>query len=539
MTDPNNQLAPYKGRWVALVGKDVAGVGMTANEAKRQARHNRPRDRFTVQFVEGNEGEALVLPDLLEQLHPLLAKLDVPVYLVGGAVRDMLLGKPVHDLDFVVPKNGIRVAFQVGDWLGMPAYPLDQERDTGRVVLADGTDLDFSVFRGDSLEADLAGRDFTINAMAMPAIATRTSSLIDPLGGQADLADGIIRLAHPTALSSDPIRVLRAVRMAVKFGYTLLPDTEAEVANIAPQLANASEERVRDELVKIFDTPAPDLALGMLAKLGLLGVVMPAISRLTSVTQSPPHFENVRDHTSRVLGWLAAWQRTDSSLPVSSLFAGYANRLEAHFNREITGGLVGWQLLRWAGLWHDAGKFATRTVEEDGRIRFFGHEAESAKLLEAQLRHLKFSNEAIKHISAVVQGHMQPLLLANETAVSKRAMFRFFRRWENAGIDILIHALADYRAIHDNGTGELRQEGVAGWQKLLQMTTNFFAYYFAEQAPDVKSAPLINGNQLMQALNLPPSREVGRLLRLVEEAQAVGDITTPEQAILFAQQAMS
>ncbi|MCB9422505.1 MAG: hypothetical protein H6667_22075 [Ardenticatenaceae bacterium] len=192
-----SDLAAYAGRWVALSGQVVAGVGYTAEEALQLARRNRPKERFTLQFVEEANGESLTLSPLLERLRPFLIQQDRPVYLVGGAVRDALLNRVSHDLDFVVPHRAIQMAFKTANSLSVPAYVLDQERDTGRVVLAEeGTTLDFACFRGVSLEADLRDRDFTINAMALPATAVTRASLIDPCNGAADLQARLIRQTH-------------------------------------------------------------------------------------------------------------------------------------------------------------------------------------------------------------------------------------------------------------------------------------------------------------------------------------------------------
>jgi tRNA nucleotidyltransferase/poly(A) polymerase len=239
---------------------------------------------------------------LLQQIQPVLLRQEVRIYLVGGAVRDALLGRVSYDLDFVVPQQAIKVAFHIADVLGVPAYPLDRERDTGRVVLPDaGTVLDVARFRGAALEADLRDRDFTINAMALPAGATSSASIVDPCGGKEDLQAGLVRLTHPGAIDDDPVRALRALRMAARFGFRLTPETAAAVAAAAPQLERVSAERVRDELLKLLQTEAPHRAVEDMADLALLPVVLPEIAALRSVAQSSPHHEPVLAHTLGVL----------------------------------------------------------------------------------------------------------------------------------------------------------------------------------------------------------------------------------------------
>ncbi len=251
-------LSPYAGRWVALFGQQVTGVGETAEAAAQMARHSRPKERFALRFVDDPAGEPLALSPLLEQLRPLLQTQSQPVYLVGGAVRDALLGRVSHDLDFVVPANAVKLAFQVADALGVPAYVLDKERDTGRVILPEAhTSLDFARFRGSDLAADLRDRDLTINAIALPATATTTVGLIDPHNGQADLAVEVVRIIHERSLLDDPVRCLRAVRLAHSLDFALAPETETAVRAAAPRLNQTSVERIRDELLKLLETAVP------------------------------------------------------------------------------------------------------------------------------------------------------------------------------------------------------------------------------------------------------------------------------------------
>ena len=158
------------------------------------------------------------------------------VYLVGGAVRDALLGRPIHDLDFVLERDAIKTARHIADALQADFYPLDSERDTGRVIVtnADGTHMlmDFASFRGadpstgsgQSLETDLDGRDFTLNAIALKL---SDNSLYDPLGGAMDLKEKRLRACSPSAFTDDPVRILRGVRLAANFGFHILPETRA------------------------------------------------------------------------------------------------------------------------------------------------------------------------------------------------------------------------------------------------------------------------------------------------------------------------
>ncbi|MCB8984051.1 MAG: HDIG domain-containing protein [Ardenticatenaceae bacterium] len=525
---------------MAIVQGRVAGVGETPEAAKRLAQHNRPKERPSLQFVEAPGGEPLHLPPLLDEIRPFLAALDIPVYLVGGAVRDALMGRPGHDLDFVVPEQAIRLTFKMADYLNKPAYVLDQERDAGRVVLREeNTTLDFSRFRGPDLAADLRDRDFTINALALPATAVTAHSVIDPHGGLADLAGRRLRLVQPQALERDPVRTLRAIRQSLALDFDLTPETRTAVRVAAPLLSGASVERVRDELVKLLNTAVPDRAVAEMYSLGLLAEVLPEIAALADVAQSAPHTQPVLAHTLEVLRWLAvvetavvAQQPTaHASLQTAQeALAPYAAALAQHLERAVDGGLDGRVLLRLGGLFHDVGKKTTQTVTEDGRIRFLGHDGAGAELANGRLRQLTFSNQAIKHVETIVAGHMRPMLLAaTGSAPSRRAIYRYFQATQTAGLDICLLSLADHLGTYGGPGPE------AEWQQLVAVVTRLLAHYFDHHTDTVAPEPLVDGHDLIRLLQIQPGPEIGRLLRLIQEAQAAGEIHNREDALLLAQ----
>ena len=201
-----SNLHAYSGHWVALV-KDgqVAGVGVTPDAAARQAGYNRPRERFTLQYVEPPGGQPLALSPLLDQLRPVLHAQDTPVYLVGGAVRDALSGYASHDLDFVTPSGGINLAFRIGNALGWPAYILDKKRDTGRVVLAnDRTMLDFACFRGPDLASDLRDRDLLSMRWLCRHLPKPAPALLTLLAARQTWLPAFCARPRPTPCSTIP-----------------------------------------------------------------------------------------------------------------------------------------------------------------------------------------------------------------------------------------------------------------------------------------------------------------------------------------------
>jgi len=235
---------------------------------------------------------AVVLPDALREL---VARLPpgTEAYLVGGAVRDLLLGRPLVDLDLAVPRGAVALARRLADGLGAAFVALDEERGVARIVWERGggrLEVDVADFRAGDLAGDLYARDLTINALAMPLDGGRgaTAEIVDPAGGRQDLRDGVVRLLSPAVLRDDPLRTLRAVRVAAQLGFRIDETSAAWIAEAAPLLIEAAPERVRDELWKCVVAPAPAVTLRRLDELGLLALVLPETAPAHPGIRVPP-----------------------------------------------------------------------------------------------------------------------------------------------------------------------------------------------------------------------------------------------------------
>ncbi len=484
------------------------------------------------------------MPDpLLDRLRHLLADLDRPIHLVGGFVRDYLLGRQSHDIDLIVPHDAIALTFQLADRLGLPAYALDAERDVGRIVVpGSATTLDIARYRGSTLADDLRARDFTINALALPADRPLTpEAVIDHHNGLADLAAGSIRIIHPRSLEDDPLRALRATRFTTQLGFRLTDETADAARAAGPLLAGrVSPERVRDELSRLLLTDAPHSGVALLHKLGLLALVLPEVAALHGLDQSPPHHEAVLPHTLSVLRYIVPVERLVGGASVEepwgsaaeATLAPFREQLVAHLAEPLVGGFSGRLLLRWSALFHDTGKARTRSVDYTGRIRFLQHDEVGADLTRAKLNRLRFSSEATRRVCDTVAGHMRPLHLANERKTpSRRAIYRYYRALHEAGMDVALLSLADHLATYD-GPGD---DG--SWEQLLAVVQTLLATYYNDRDQTVKPPRLLNGQEIMALLGIGPGRELGRLIAQLEEAQAAGDVAGREQAEAFLKRA--
>ena len=462
--------------------------------------------------------------------------------LVGGAGRDALLGKPVHDLDFAVQGNAVGIARAVADRLGAAFYLMDAERGTARVIVArDGQaplHLDFAACRGASWDEDLRGRDFSINAIALDL---DNGAVLDPNGGLADLPRNVIRQVSPHAISDDPVRALRAVRIEQMLGGLIEPATAATVSAAAPLLGIPSPERVRDEFMKTLALPAAARAVRRLDQLGLLGQVIPEIEPMRGCEQSPPHRFEVLEHTFVVLDYLDDIVRHLSGVPESGApdwlqGLSIAEPHRAALNRQLTSTTANDRLrvavLRLAALLHDAAKPATRSVGADGRIHFYDHEEVGAAMAAARATALRLSGEEVDQIRVTVRHHMRPNQMSREYGVngpSGRAVYRFVTAAGACTPELALFCIADGMG----KAGAATPVEDAGRRALI--SSLLIRSYYGRFSPAVAPQHLINGRDVM-GLGVKQGPRIGQILTAVREAQMVGEVNTHGAALELAEQ---
>ena len=538
---------PYAGRWIARLRGRVIAQGGTPEQARRAAQ-SRYKEIPEIVFMPANS--ALIFPSILDSVRKTLPD-NQPVYLVGGAVRDALLGRPIHDLDFVMARNAIKLARQVADKLKGDFYPLDKERDTGRVI-ATGEDgrrtlMDFAAFRGRDLEADLLGRDFTLNAIA---IDLADDTIHDPLGGAQDLKEKRLRACTPSAFVDDPVRILRGVRIAANFGLHLLPDTRKAMKDAASLLGNVSPERLRDELFRILDGKQPAACVRALDLLGALDKVLPELSVLKGVDQAEPHVHDVWEHTLSTLDWLetilvALAPQYDPDA-AGDLFNGllliqlgrFRQQLGEILATPLTADRSQRSLLFLAALYHDVAKPQAKKLDEEGRLRFWDHDQQGAEMAAARARILALSNDEVQRIEMIIRNHMRVLFQTNRLVKenkppSRRAIYRFFRDTGASGVSVSLLALADLRATYEQ---TLSQEV---WAACLEVVRTLLENWFEKPTETVDPSPLLDGDVLMRELSLQPGRQIGELLEDIREAQAMGKISSLGQALELARKRIS
>ncbi|HMD80968.1 MAG TPA: HDIG domain-containing protein, partial [Anaerolineales bacterium] len=456
--DSRAPTSPYAGRWVARVRGKIVAQGGTPEQALQTAQKIRHKERPEIIYVPAPYSHS----PLVDRVRDILPSQEI--YLVGGAVRDMMLNRLSHDLDFALPSSGISIARRVANALPADFMVLDDQRDTGRVIVTEPegarTFLDFATYRGNSLEEDLRARDFTINAIAYDV---RANAIIDPLNGASDLRAKIIRACSRTSITDDPVRILRAVRQAAAFEFKIELETRKSMKQAVDLLPNVSPERNRDELFKILEGPKPDAAMRALEMLGVLPHLLPELSAMKGVEQSPLHIYDVWEHTMKVLGHLEiilAALSTDRSSqiandPFTDLLTRQAGRFREkfakHFEESLNTDRSARAALFFAALYHDVEKPSTRTVDGSGHIRFLEHDVKGAEVAAKRGQALNLSNDEIKRIKKIVKNHMRFHFFTNrmegeQATPSRKAIYRFFRDSGEAGIDLVLLGLADLRA---------------------------------------------------------------------------------------------
>jgi len=504
------------------------------------------------------------LPATLAKISHLLAIQEKQGYIVGGFIRDWLLERKTNDIDIAVSGADLTIVRQVAEEIGGKFVLLDDVNNVARVVVIEdeqpkGTSqnqelrgaewhFDFSPFTGD-IESDLARRDFTINAMALElsqfvtvSTATKMSSrksarlltekqsplkLIDPFSGEEDLRDKIIRGVSEQIFEADAARLLRAVRLAAELDFTIEPNTEALIRHYSQAITEVPGERVREELLRLLTLPRAAYYLRYLDKLGLLLALIPELAESKGVEQPTVHFWDVFEHSLQTVATIeflireSDWEYSNDDMLTT---APWSDMIDRHLSQEVSSGSNRKVLLKLAGLLHDIAKPMTKSIDDTGRARFLGHTKQGAAMTANILERLRFSNREIRLVESLVYHHLRPVQMAHEEFPTQRAIYRYFRDTGEAGIDILVLALADYLA----SRGPL--VSMEEWEKHCQLINYILAEHDKQQTK-ILPVKLIDGHDIMNNFGLAPGPLIGKILAIVNEALASGELSTKEEAL--------
>jgi tRNA nucleotidyltransferase/poly(A) polymerase len=445
------------------------------------------------------------MDDLSERLIGWLTAEGVKAYLVGGYVRDRLLGRPIYDIDVAIDGDTLSLGRQAADALGGAFYVLDEIRGTARLLVRtdDGAkEIDFARLKDGDLQADLAERDFTINAMALALADRGAAHVIDPHGGRADLHEKRLRAVAATSIADDPIRILRAVRLCGELALDLDPATDRLMRDAAPLLHRVSAERIRDELSRILSLP--DLA-GPLRYMHETSILWLLVERFgvaaPDLSVRSRRFDRAVDILT-ILGDLLD-RPHDLGRPYDARVAPYHSRLQAHLEVHVADRRSRRLLLTFAALLQPL------------------LEAEAAGV-EAILTGLHFSNTEIRRGRTLCDARNAWPALGD---VTSGELHRFYRLAGNAGPDAVAWRLAGSLTETRRGA-ETRRAAAES-----RVAYRAWRAYFDEYATVVVPPRLIDGNTLLTYFDLQPGPQLRALLDGVSEAQAEGRVNSFEEAL--------
>lgn len=480
-------------------------------------------------------GLNLPFPELLQKIKNKIGP-ESKICLVGGAIRDCLLKKPVHDLDFLVTGDSAEIARKISKTVSGVSFVLDDKRQTSRVLFnfdkATKLTLDFNTLQFKSILEDLRNRDFTINAIAVDL--EQPGKLIDPLHGQTDLENKKLVLCGSASLENDPIRILRAIRFSSSYGFQLSRQVSTAITKSLPSLGNTSGERRRDELFQLLSLPDSLQPIGELDKHGILLLLLPELMGLRECHLSNDRGMNYWDRTLQILHGFdqsreemffgpKGDKKEQSSKQLK--FAGldeYREKIQQHFANPIQPERERISLFRFAILCHAIGIPASRFTDWDNQTHYFGYEGEGSNQIVQIAKRFALSNVEVDYLLKFIQYQNQiPHFRYLQGESLDRSIFRFLSETGDIGIDLAVYTLVEHLS---NGSVDSDDQGGD-----IAKTVNsiFYAYWDRKMT---KQKPLLSGEAVMSLLHVLPGTTVGKALDVLREEQAIGKITSVKDA---------
>jgi tRNA nucleotidyltransferase/poly(A) polymerase len=441
-------------------------------------------------------------------------------YIVGGSIRDLICGRSPADYDIAVLGDAVKFARQIESSTNGRMVELGKPGQMIIRVVSEKNIIDISGIQKASIEKDLLARDFTINAMAYDL---SSNQLIDPLGAKRDLKRKTVRMVSKDIFKRDPVRLLRAYRIAAEFQFEIEPQTKAAIRKHAALIQQSAVERVRTEFFKMLQCTGSHSYLSQMANSTLLFEFLPELAALKECRQNQYHQFNVFDHT------LQAFFHLEGLLGSKRKLLNAGGEPAAHRIAEPQ-----IPLLKFSILLHDLAKPTVQTMDRNGKRHFYGHEHQSSRMAEAVCQRLKCSRRDTDKIRFLVRHHARPRFLftaLHEHKAGPRAVTRFFMKCAEYIPDLFIIAAADMLGKE----ADLSERSTAFLAFLNQLMIDFEANFTSR-----KSGPrLITGHDLSAEFGLAPSPLYKKILSRVEEERLSRSDMTRQEALALVRKLIS
>ena len=524
MPDLSGASNPFSGRWIARVRNNIICQGGSADQVFRAAKSIRGKEKIIISFIPLNQ--PMPFPQMFYKIQEILSD-EAGIFLVGGAIRNALLGQAAHDLDFAVEKNTEKLARKVSRELQSSFFPLDNERETYRLILKadDGQlmNIDFAGMRGGNIDSDLESRDFTINAMAVNL--NDPQKLIDPLGGAQDLKEKVVKSCTPRSIQDDPIRILRAIRFAAEGGYKIADETRHQMKISAGLLTLVTPERKRDEIFKMMNLDQLPAAIRALEWLDSIQILFPGLVMHNSddAKESLPKIKKQDHSTSETINQLVkVITRMNSSGEggtlytgmVGSVLSGFRQALRDYLQQKFTPDRNIYQLIQFSNL----------------LINLSGNRNQFNDPVINVIKDMNFSREEVRFIKLLTL-QIDPVEPTEwfENRISRKDAFLYFKSYGLAGIANTLLVLGRFMA------SNTRMPDPDKWKALLDQVYILWDAWWNRSDEIVNPILLLDGDEIARRFNLSPGPAIGKCLEFLKEEQASGGIDTKEEAILIVQ----
>jgi len=469
--------------------------------------------------------------DALRRAPGLLVALEVrnTGWVVGGAVRDALMGREVVDVDLAVHAGAEESAARaVAAACGGAAFPLSEEFGTWRVVAPDRSwHLDATRLRADDIQGDLRLRDFTVNAIAVP-LSDLDAEPIDPTGGVTDIQAGVLRAASERALADDPLRIMRAARIAAAIGFDIDPGTVELARAEAGRVSEPAGERRLAELRLLVRADDPLRALDLLDALGATGGVLPELEALRGVEQNPNHHLDVHGHTIEVLRQLFVVE-ADLATYAGESAEAVAALLAKPLGDDFTRG----DGLRLGALLHDTGKPATKG-DRNGYVTFIGHDTVGAEIVDTALGRLKASRALRRYVAGLTRHHLHLGFMVHERPLPRRRLFDYLRQCGDVAPDVTLLTAADRMSARGSGA-VAAPEMIQAHLELVREVLPDALEWQRSGPPDLP----IPGDELAREAGIAEGPGLGRLIMEVQAALFAGEVEGRDQVIEHARKVLA